>query len=505
MIASTISVTGVTDAGGDPGGATGGRRSLLQSGSVAVAFSVTTTSPALVMSSVTGLNADANAFASALVAAGLPVTGVSVAPPMQSVLPPTAAQSSVNAAVASLNDTAATTYRFEQLTNLSTVVASVATVEELEETADYVAALVSNPTQINSESAATALDVLSAVSGRGVLVTPAAANSVAVGLSSIVSAALEPSNDVGTTVLRTVLDVVDNLAGSQLAQLTPDAPPIEVNSPAIQMRVQVNLPTADSPLFNAPLTAAGSASSFSPMPADLFAGVAGEDAGVATQFASFTFDPYATTVDPDSKGITRLAFSTGGAEIPVANLQTPIQFTLPALTSLASGVKSTCQFWDTKALNYSTAGCAGVPDPRPAGHELFFKPGFLASTDADMAAMWDITGPLVDGNCTAQVLDCGLVALGQDPKVYPNPARPFGAGAALNCSADNLTPKLIWVGSQCRLIQADNEYSCAWDNNKQAFVGSNCTASGQPVQCACRHVRARCALHALRSLTSQCD
>jgi hypothetical protein len=491
---SAVAVTSVADAPG---------RRHLSADSVTVSFSVTTTSPEGVLSGVTSLSADASAFASALVAAGLSVTGVSVTAPTQAIQPLSTAQMVVDAAVASLDDGAATVYRFDQLSNLSSVVASIATPLALEQVAEYVAALVSNAAQINATSSAIALDILASVALRGALVTPAAANAVVAGLSFIATAALSPSNDVGLGVLRTVLDIVDELARSLQAPMAPDAPPIEVYSPTIQLRVQVNLPTADSPLFTARLTAAGSASSFSPMPADLFAGVAGASAGVATLFASFTFDPYAATVDPDSTGITRLAFSMGAGssakEILVANLRTPIQFKLPALTKLTSGAKATCQFWDKAAQPpaYSTTGCVGIPDPQPRNHSLTLKPGFAASSDADMATMWDIAGPLVDGNCTAQVLDCGLVALGRDPKVYPNPALAFGTGTALNCSADNLTPKLIWVGSRCRLTQADNELACAWDNNLQAFIGAGCVASGAPVQCACRHVRAAPLLRAL--------
>ncbi len=203
------------------------------------------------------------------------------------------------------------------------------------------------------------------------------------------------------------------------------------------------------------------------MPASLFDGAGDVSAGVRTQFASLTFDPYATTYDPTSTGVTRLAFSTtSGDEIPVAGLATPITFTLPALAGLTGGaeVKATCQFWDTAALSYSTAGCIGIPDPRPAGHVLEWVPGFTVTTDAEMAAAWNISGPLVDG-CSFQVLDCSLDSSGV---VFPNPAKPFAfPGVACNKTLST-APKLVFVGSKCRLIDPGNNASCSWDNSKQA-------------------------------------
>jgi hypothetical protein len=126
-------------------------------------------------------------------------------------------------------------------------------------------------------------------------------------------------------------------------------------------------------------------------------------------------------------------------------------------------------------------------------HTLSWVPGYTVSSDAAMASAWNITGPLLDG-CTAQVLDCSLPAPGT---VYPNPAAPFTVpGISCNVSA-NTEPKLVFIGSKCALIKHDNAYGCAWENRLQAFVGAGCVMSGEPTQCACRHVRA--AAHSARS------
>jgi hypothetical protein len=386
------------------------------------------------------------------------------------------------------NSTAAAEVRTQLLDALSGSASSASTPAALQSTASAVALLVSNPEQVSAAGADSALSILSSLSsagsdGRGVAVTAAASAAVADGLSSIAAAAQAPSGAVATSVLSQVSNVVDQLAESQLASLTtPGEPPVTVYSSAIQMRVQLDAPDAGSRLFSEPLTVVGSASSFSPMPASLFAGATG---AVRTRFSSLTFDPFG--LDTASTGVTRLAFSTpGGVALEVANLHSPIAFTLPVLATLADGAKAECQYWDTTALRYSTRGCAGVPDPRPPGHALSLVPDFVASSDADMALSWQITGPLVDANCFVQLLDCSQLS-GVRRVAYPNPAAPLLVpGVACDPSVSD-APMRVFVGSKCRLWQP-NELNCSWSNVKQAFVGGGCVASGAPVQCACRHL-----------------
>jgi hypothetical protein len=90
---------------------------------------------------------------------------------------------------------------------------------------------------------------------------------VAASLSSLVAAVQLPNSVVNAAVLGQIVGIVDTLAGSLLTGVTANAPPIDITSPAIQMRVQVDAPGAGSRLFSAPLTANGSASAFAPMPA----------------------------------------------------------------------------------------------------------------------------------------------------------------------------------------------------------------------------------------------
>ncbi len=231
------------------------------------------------------------------------------------------------------------------------------------------------------------------------------------------------------------------------------------------MRVSLDAPGPDSPLFSGPLSALGSASAFEALPATLFDGAGDLSAGVRTQFASLSFDPYATEVDPNATGITTLSFTTtSGAAIFVSELRTPVRFTLPALTSLADGTKAQCQYWNTSTLGYSTRGCVGIPDPRPRGHTFAWVPDFVSASDADMAAAWSLAGPLLDANCSLQILDCSV---NDTRAIFANPADPFG-NPGVACDGVSTSPKLVFVGSRCRLINAANEYGCSWDNAKQA-------------------------------------
>jgi hypothetical protein len=375
-------------------------------------------------------------------------------------------------------------------------VASAATPEALQAAAATVSLLVANAASITPAGASAALDALLSLSSagaeRGVAVNNATAFAVAASLSSIVGAAVAPGSTLDAGVLQQVLGVVDNLAASQLVGLAPGAPPVEISSPAIQMRVQIDVPGPESRLFSQSITAPGSASAFAPLPSTLFDGLAG-DGAVRTQFLSLTFDPWvgaggADDADASSTGITRLAFSReSGEEIVVAGLATPLTFTLPPLPSLsAGGAKAVCQFWDVAAAAYATHGCASLPEPRPASHTLAWTLGFQARSDADMAAAWSISGPLLDDNCVAHVLDCSAPNA-TDAVLFPNPAEPL-AFPGVACSAGDTAPLRVFTGSRCALIQPDNAYRCAWDNGKQAFTGAGCVASGAPVSCACRHL-----------------
>ena len=396
----------------------------------------------------------------------------------------------------SSNATAAADTRANLLAVISSTSAVADTPEALASAADAVGSLVGNASQISTAGAATALGVLQFISGGGpgggLAITPAASAGVAAGLSSIASAALDPASPVSLSVLKVVSGVVNALASSLLSALTtPGAAPVTVTSPLIQISVALDLAGADSRLFFAPISAPGSTSSFAPLPADIFASTNGgrrrllAAAGVRTQFSSLAFDPH--TLDTNRTGTTTLAFSTAAGELNVSALSTPIRFTLPPVP-LPNGAKAQCQWWNKAMQSYSIVGCSSLPDPLPPGHNVSWKPGVTVSSDAELAAAWSITGPLVaaPSQCVFEVLDCSQPNTTRS--VYPNPALPFDF-PAVRCNASISTEAMLIVsGSACALIQEDNAYRCYWNNSKHAFQGTGCVASGGPVQCACRHL-----------------
>lgn len=522
--ASAVNVTGVSDV------ATTGRRLQQRGGtSVAVTFAVTTGSgnASALLATVTALCADSSSLMSTLRSVGI-AAEVTVAAPVVTVAPvvvpaltttddavsyiasvttdvntlsASQALTVVTAVAAALNDpnstlngnaTAAADARTSLLTAIaSSATSSVKTSAGVESAAVTVSSLVSNSSQINTAGATVALGILLPVSSAGstggnVTFTQDASNAVTVALSSIVGAT--SIGAVNTSVLGSVFSVVNNLAGSQLAGLSMGAS-VEVSSPNIQMRVAVSAP-GSTVLFNAPLSTANSTSAFAPMPPGLFAnaGANATAAGVRTQFASLTFDPF---LNVTTSGVTRLAFTSAGpgnAPLEVSGLTTPVYFNMSAVTLAAPGQKAACQFWDTAARPpmYSTTGCVGLPNPIPSESELrvFWIPGFTTTTDGGIAAAWNASGPLL-ANCTRTVLNCSDT--NNTLVVFPNPAQPFLYQPIKCDAAISTTDLVVFAGSRCALIST--QQPCYWDNLKQAFQGEGCVAAPAQ-QCACRHVRA---------------
>ena len=164
-----------------------------------------------------------------------------------------------------------------------------------------------------------------------------------------------------------------------------------------------------SRLFSAPLTAAGSASSFDPLPPAALAGAGG---AVRTNFISFAFDAHAGSnrsrrmllgnssggggAALGTTGTTRLEFKNAGdgSTVPVANLSAPITFTLPASAAVSGATQAACVYWDEAAAAYSSAGCAALPNPLPRGLTASWLSG--AYVDGPPTATWAMRWALAD-------------------------------------------------------------------------------------------------------------
>jgi hypothetical protein len=212
---------------------------------------------------------------------------------------------------------------------------------------------------LSTESQTAALDVLGTVaSGPIDLSGGLVANSVAGALSSVASSAITSN----PSALATVSNVMGSLQSAQATALLTSlgngtgSVSATTSTPTIQSLVSV-APPGVAPQA---LTAPGSPSAFSPMPAGLLP----TTSSVVTQFLSLAFDAHsagtATSGNFSVTGTTRLAFSNpNGSEIVVANAQTPIRFTLPAVR-LVGDTQASCAWWDPRALKYTTSGCIGA-------------------------------------------------------------------------------------------------------------------------------------------------
>ena len=365
----------------------------------------------------------------------------------------------------------------------------------VESAAALVSQLVATPSQLSSAGAASALSVLSAVASAGTSVSPAAAQSVAAALSAVAFAPSSTtssgsSGSSGSTSNSSssssssssnyggVLGVLNSLAASQASGMAvPGQAPASVSTPVIQM--SVSLDTADGGrLFDEPLTAPGAVSSFDPLPPGSLAAAGG--AAVNTLFLSLTFDPHSDS--NATAGLSRLAFSdpTSGATIEVANLTTPLLFTLAA-APLTNGTRAECSWWNAAAGVYSTAGCAPLPSPYPPGHNLSFAPGFIASAGpASLTTAWAISGPLAVG-CEAVFLDCTNSSVNASRSLLLGNAT---TAPRLNCGNATTLVLRAFVGVGCGLRNASNSANCSWNLATQAFAGAGC-ASANATRCAC--------------------
>lgn len=347
-------------------------------------------------------------------------------------------------------------------------------------------------------------------------------------------------------MLKSVLNVVDQVAQGQVAQITDTAaPPVQIVTPAIQMTLQLDDPTVPDPssngtlprIYSASITAPGSSSSFDPLPVGALSAANGT---VRTTFVSLAFDPHSDPVEAaltGRSGITRLAFSSGadGSPVPVQNLSTPITFSLPAVDLSAINItallgdnstnatgsaapasrrllmlaakarlredtsrQGQCVFYDEVLEQYSSDGCVALPNPLPPWVTAYFIPGFVANSTLDLARSWRLNetmpapfgvGPLPTptlSNCNEIFLDC-FNATDRNRTIYPDPRRPLDY-PAVSCGPNASSRVLrIFQGPLCPAFRFDQR-DCYWNATLQAFSGSGCvTASATKCACQARH------------------
>ena len=390
----------------------------------------------------------------------------------------------------------------------ATLQAPPTTSSALSVVADALGALTTVPTELSSAGRGAAVAVLGSVASAGTLVSRPTAVTVLYSLSNVsvsgVSAIVASSNaSTALPDLKGILSAVSSLSSSLQAGLSvPGEAPITLQSQQIKASVALDLTNNGSRLFTAPITSPGAgAAAFSALPPGALPASAG--AAVNTSFHYMTFDPHSGAVN-NGTGSARLLFVSGGSEVTVAGLGTPVTISLPALGTLSSpSLFGQCTFWNSAKQVYTTDGCVGLPNPLPPGLTASFN-ATVASAGAagavELAAsvtLAPISSALLAG-CSVGVLDCA--ALGASAVFFLNPDDPFVA-PAVRCPAlsslavgpggtyASVAPALrVYYGATCPLWNPSNAARCYWNATAQAFAGAGCVPATGAEQCLCRHL-----------------
>ena len=187
-----------------------------------------------------------------------------------------------------------------------------------------------------------------------------------------------------------------------------------------------------------------------------------------------------------------LANGTSGDELAVHDLPVPIAFALPLDASgmedlagmtcaqqdaLAEPLnvsepanRAVCAFWDVRKNEYSSEGCATLPNPRPPGGALVWAPGVregdVPISEANASFLWQFTNELVE----TVLAGCEAVTFTADDNVTRMLGFEQSNASATNCSAE----------------LASNEARCAWRRDSQSFEGCGCVVAAE-MECLCNH------------------
>jgi hypothetical protein len=266
-------------------------------------------------------------------------------------------------------------------------------------------------------------------------VSPSEAQGITAALSTVAE------NVTSAAQLGGVAAALDTLALSMLSGVTTPAL-LTVAAPRMSMAVGlISTTPGASALFSADISSPGAAASFDALPDGVFAG-ANLPAGalVRMQFVSLDFDPFGGANDTT---VTTLAFSMpDGTPLPLANLTTPITFSMPSPAAAAPLTQAVaCTWWDAKADRFSSVGTFALPSPRPpAPHALSWKQNISVENGDFLAESWLIAGPLVAG-CTEMILDCrtrNTARIAYDP--WTSAAAPSRAARWRSACASSTAP-----------------------------------------------------------------
>ncbi|KAK3262204.1 hypothetical protein CYMTET_28925, partial [Cymbomonas tetramitiformis] len=184
-------------------------------------------------------------------------------------------------------------------------------------------------------------------------------------------------------------------------------------------------------------------------------------------------DPHvaATGMPGVTSDVTSVTLSgEDGEEMSVHNLEEGLVVTL-ALTGMVYGAAPPgvmqCTFWDVSAGNYSSRGCAALPNPAPPLGALHWRSLHVAGYGG-LEEMWTVGNDTMTEGCKESF-----------EAEYPEYE---GRDAGLRKYVANATS-----GAECVLQQEGNPWGCWWSWTRQAFRGDGCTLAPE-LSCLCTHL-----------------
>jgi hypothetical protein len=178
-------------------------------------------------------------------------------------------------------------------------------------------------------------------------------------------------------------------------------------------------------------------------------------ASISSIFFALAFDPHEGT--PNSTGVVRLEFQSGGTPVAVANLSQLITFELPR-TPNVPGASAQAAFWDAATQRYSTDGVVAIPNPAPLDLTLDWDATFDPSAK-ELNLAWIMSGPLLRG-CRQILLNCSDPVQQLTQRVSLDPEESIGDPVVV-CGNRTAGIMRVLVGHACVLWRV-NASGCYW-------------------------------------------
>ncbi|KAK3254736.1 hypothetical protein CYMTET_36060, partial [Cymbomonas tetramitiformis] len=381
------------------------------------------------------------------------------------------------------------------------VAATMITEASLERLSSSAATLLSSPQEVSDQASAVMLSVLGTLVDASLdgddhpNLRASSSASICEGLSNLTLVRWPNASAQPAASLR----VLHRLADSLAQPLVEGQQAVQVSAAMLSASVQVDSAAqlSGGPIFAAELPSPpGNGRRLSTaalsLPAAGTPALAGVRAGdpIRAQLLTLRGDPHeeaAMRVDNSTSGTLAVAEAAvglgpvvsitlsdhaSGLELDVHRLEEALNITIPldstaAAAAAAVGIGKaavlSCVWWDAEVGNYSTEGCATLPNPAPAGARLYWEQRNVSAMDGNLARSWAI------GNAE-QVAGCEVVY----DTVLPEYS---GADAGYR----------KYIGRRCQVAKVGNAAGCWWVWQLGAFEGPGCILADE-LECLCSHL-----------------